>query len=669
LDTDIGELEGIGRQSANILTKNGYNISKLAAIDDLSYQNPEFIRIMNLIKSERRARNAIFDAKKYVENDKIITETAEELKTIGIEAKKQFGWLYRADAMADTTLKLQIQNYANTKWIDTIARDNTLFSAVPEEGWFQLKDLLPYKQEQLRTLGPLNFGYVNPVLKEELTSHLATHGESGIVGKIVDELVTLRKGTLVATSLKAIIRNYLSGSSIQMDMAGAPLWHPGNALLYKKTSGDFFRYWAKKSAPISEYWAKRGLYGATFADVEIVIPPKLFKQMQNLKSVKDVNSLLDNIISKSAKAYKLTKQTAFGWYGNIDNLNKTYLAQWALDKGYTPEQSVFFAHKWQLDYRFVQQGIEALRGGLVGAAFPFISYQTLILPRVIETLMTRPWILAKYPIAISAFNTYQKATLGISDKEEQQYRPEHLKGDSYAFITGRDGDDIYYSTLAYLLPIGDWKTAFIDTNMIENTFKTGGFYGNLLGLINNKNFFTGREIWGKNNLPSTRWEKQWKYIKQMFASAITQDVSKFIETVNKEEIGIPVPTKVSISREVGRIAGFPVYYGGINSMYWKIKNYQAKIRGYIADFQDIAEEVKTQELKEKDPLKIVELNKRLNSKENELRTEINAAAEELQKNLGMIKNKDILNKLLKYISPAERKAIEKESNEEELKAQ
>lgn len=642
---DVIKLEGIGRTSERLLKDKGYTITELAAIDDLSYQNSEFLRVMNLIQSESRARNAIFDAKRLVENKGLITESSDELKAIGLKAKIEFGWLHRADAMADITLKAQIQNYANTKWIDAIARDNTLFSTTPKKGWFTLVEGLPYKQEQLRGLGPLNFGYINPVLKDELIGHIAGRGSVGFMDRFIGELVALRKGMLVPTSLKASTRNYLAGATIQLDMAGAPLWFPGNALMYRKTSADFFRHIFKKEAPISEFWAKRGLYGATWPDVEIVTTPKLYRKMQNIRSAEDVSSLIDDIVAKSGKAYQQTKEAIFGWYGAIDNLNKTYLAQWALEKGATPEQAVFFGHKWQLDYRFVAKGVEAIRGGIVGAAFPFISYQTLILPRVVETLLTRPWVLAKYPIAISAFNMYQKAKLGISDEEEALYRPEMLKDDQYAYIAGRKGDDIYYGTLAYLLPIGNWKTAFIDTQAIGNTFKTGGFYGNLLGLINNKNFFTDREIYDTKALPSIRKEKRNEYIKQMFAAAIQQDVSRFIETIERKELGIPVPVKINMKLEVGRMIGFPVYYGGINPIFWKVKNYQAKIRGYKASLKKYVKKA----IIEKDAKKISNIQ----DKVDELRTEIIAAESELKENLGLIKDKKLLEKVMSYMKTFE----------------
>jgi len=92
----------------------------------------------------------------------------EELRKAGLEAKKTYGWVYQADAMLDKTFKDLTNNYATMQWQDAIVKSPELFSKTPKSGFLSIKTLLPKGVEKDIRLGPLNFGYYNPILEDEI---------------------------------------------------------------------------------------------------------------------------------------------------------------------------------------------------------------------------------------------------------------------------------------------------------------------------------------------------------------------------------------------------------------------------------------------------------------------------------------------------------------------
>lgn len=494
----------------------------------------------------------------------ILKTSAQELVAKGELAKKEYGWIYEADAVLAKTFRDSINNYATMQWQDAIVRDPMLFSKVETEGFVAVKSFLRQGVETDARLGPLNNGWIHPGLSEEL--ELFINRPRDAAETFLGELLNWWKLEKVAVG-PAVFRNYISGGLVQTDMAGAPVWTPKNSKIYVSSAKDYF-----KAGERYKFWRDNGLFGSDYFQVEI--------SDDMWRAINKSSNPYSTLASKMEKVSRQGKEY-FRYYGAIDHLHRMYLAEFAVKSGATPEQAIYFANKWQLDYRYVPQFLEKLRRGIGGAIFPFASFYTLMMPRILEVTMTRPWVMLKYPLVGKMMEYAAMKQLGLTPEQVENGKPEFLKDQPYSVLmpVPDSSGNPQYLNLSYTLPFGSWETAFIDWQQYLDMAKTGGLAGIVRALIENRDPFTEKPIWtDADEKLGLKNEKIAIYVLKGFGPAITPHVMNLYGAATGEVIGFPFERQRDFGQSVFRALGTSVYSGGYNEAFWKIDTLENQIQ-------------------------------------------------------------------------------------------
>lgn len=496
----------------------------------------------------------------------ILRIPAKEVEKAGLRAKQDYGWIYEADTVLEKTFRDSINNYTTMQWQDAVVRDPMLFSKTRVPGFVEVKSFLRPGVERDVRLGPLQDGWVHPGLSEELQffSKNPTDAASIIFG----ELLSWWKIEKVAMG-PAVFRNYVSGSMIQTDMAGFPVWIPKNAKTYVDSVLGKAGY--LKKGERYNFWRDKGLFGSDYFDVEIS------KEMERAVrgSVNPASDMAKQIEKLSTKG-----KENFKYYGAIDHMHRQYLAEAALKNGATAKQAVHFANKWQLDYRIVPQALDRARKGLGGYLFPFLSFYTLMLPRIAETLVTRPWVLLKYPIIAKSMEYVAMKKLGLTPDQVENGKPEFMKDQPYSVLlpwADKQGNPQYFD-MSYTMPFGSWETGFVDWAQYIEMAKTGGAWGIGMGLLNNRDYFTGNPIWtDADTALGKKDEKIAVYLMRGIGPAATPHLMNIYGAATGEVIGFPFQRPRSMSQSLLRAVGLSTYSGGFNEASWKITELEQQI--------------------------------------------------------------------------------------------
>lgn len=519
---------------------------------------------------------------------------------LGLNKKLDYGLLTQADKVVDITAKSMANNYATMAWQDSVIHTPTLFSKTPKDGFIKVSDLLPRGVESDARLGVLNQGYINPALSDEIKLFSSGEVVPNTIGK---ELIGWWKATRVPMNVPTVVRNFLSGSVVQNDFAGYPIYNPKNSVLWK----DMMMQYMKKGDRYT-FWRDRGLFGSNYFDVEI--NPQTIKYINNsenpisayakvfedrivntskkdefVKAVKGV--IVDGIPKANAKAKDLVS-----YYGHIDNLQRQYLAESALRDGATPAQAIQFSNKWQLDYRFVPKWIDKIRNSKFGAAtLPFISFYSMMAPRTMEVAITRPWVILKYPIILGLVGAYSQNKLGLTEQQIENSKPAVSSKNSYVVPLpdelGSNKGRVNYLDLSYTLPFGSPKTGYFDYDQIGKTIAGEGVMGSLTGLYNNYDNLSGAKIYGEDDIPSIKEEKINNYIKRNFAPGTFTHVKNIYKAVIGEKQGYPEVVEKSIPQSLMRLGGVTVASGGVNDVMSKVANIEKSIANYEKQIESI----------------------------------------------------------------------------------
>ena len=521
-----------------------------------------------LTDAEWGANSLNFEGKEISE---IKQYSLQELEEIGKIAKEQWGWTTQADYALAKTFRDMSKAYATRLWQGQIIKDPRLFSKVPKEGFVSIQKYLPKGTTKDVRLGPLNNGYINPALEDEIK--LFVRFGDNAVERAFGGPLSLWKGLKVAGNVRTVVRNYLSGAVVQTDMAGYPIWTPKNAMTYSKIPLDYFKKGEKYI-----FWRDKGLFGGDYYAVEIEEDEiaRLIKKVE--KSNSPIETYGQAIAEKIEKGIS-TAREALSYYGHIDHIQRMYLAESALKDGATPAQSIHFANKWELDYRFVPQLIEKARSGIVGWFYPFVSFYSSILPRILETLITRPWVLAKYPILISLVGYITSQILGMDEEQIENAKPQWLQDQPYVVplpYTDEAGN-IAFLDLSYVLPFGSWETGFIDWGDALNQVRGGGMASLHQAILNNYDTYTQRKIYDEIDSEKEKIEKIAAYALRGYGPGVVTDAINIYKAAKGETTGWPYPREKDLTLTTLRALGISTYLGGKNEALGKIRMYQKEI--------------------------------------------------------------------------------------------
>jgi len=509
-----------------------------------------------------------FEGRSLDEIKDLFNTNPKQIEEIGREAKKAWGWRTEADFALARTFKDMVNTYATRLWQEAVTKSPELFSKTFKEGFVSVKSLLGKGVEKDVRLGPLNYGYINPGLRDEIRM-MITHG-SNAVEKILGEPLSWWKAFKVAGNPATVARNYLSGAFIQTDMAGYPVWNPRNTGQYISAVKDYIT-----KSPFYKKLRDGGMYGSDYYVMEI--EKSLMQEIE--RSANPAETLAKRLLEKLGDGIKDSKKL-FSYYGEIDHLQRTYLAKTAMRDGATLPQAIHFANKWELDYRFVPKIIATMRGPIGGWIAPFISFYSLMAPRILETVATRPWVLLKYPIIIAALGYLSRQVLGYIKEQAETAKPNFLKNDPYTILTpftDENGNPIYIN-LTYTLPFGGWQTAFIDIPAIGNMVQSMGLAGGIQAVSNNYDPFTQRKIFNDGDLPEEKRKKIAMYIMRFVSPGVVPQALNIWDATQGKVTGWPYPREKDLTQVLLRSMGISTYTGGYNEAIMKIRTYDQEIK-------------------------------------------------------------------------------------------
>ena len=572
-------------------------ISVTSPLDKLLEITPTMIQGMErmYIDSRGYAKKIINGAKKFVKDYEVVELSKEVLDELGLKAKINFNWVYDADVMVAKTFRDYINQYANMEWLDVIFNDKTLFSTQPLNGFKKVTDLLPGRKANYGLLGPLNSGYIHPGLVDEITTMSKTGKSTG--ERLFNNIVGMWKLSKVGANLPTGVRNYLTGSFFQSDMAGMPVWNPKNAMPYIVSVLDYV-----KKGSIYKRARDAGQYGSSYFSVEI--SPQVEKELLGAKTV-------TSFWEKLNKGLETTRTEVGQYYGMIDHFARTYLFERAVSQGATDAQAVHFANKWQLDYKYVPKVIESLRNSTF---FPFISYYYLMLPRIMEVGLTRPWVLMKYPIIIESINRYMASQMNMTRGQLEAMKPQFLEGEPYTIPVGFDNNgDPEYFNFGYIMPIGSISTGFIDIDSINDMIRTAGIPGLVIDLVSNRNsfkstFYKSVPIWEQTDSTEVKRRKILEHSLYQISPSMVSHIINLQKAATGEIVGYPpYETKKSMSQALLRLLGINIYSGGQWAFQSKINDLNKLLKDYNLSIMRIRQDKNTSaEYKQKEEAKIME---------------------------------------------------------------
>jgi len=500
----------------------------------------------------------------------------EELREIGVEAKERFGWTLQADYILSRTFKDMAKVYASRLFQKAIIENPRLFTKdvklAEEKGFIPIRDILPKGVDKDVRLGPLNDGYIHPGLQEELSTFILRTSKDSIMD-IFQEPLSWWKAFKVAGNPPTVIRNFISGAFIQTDLAGYPLWTPTNSKNYLSA----IKSYSTKDALYTKL-RDGGQYGSDYFSIEIDEGEMDRIIAKAEKSNNPMGSYTEGILAAMGGKLKDAKQL-FSYYGHIDHIQRTYLASSAMNDGASLAQAVHFANKWELDYRFVPKFVESLRSGLPGWLYPFLSFYTLMAPRIAEVLITRPWVLAKYPIIMGTFSAISLAILGADDDEVEAAKPEWLVDKDYVILlpTKDNDNNFVFLDLDYTLPFGGPTNLFMDFNQVLMMIKNPGMMNIIVNLLNNYDTYSERKIYNESDLAEDKTKKIAEYVIRNLGPGFVTHALNIYGASKGEITGYPIQKEKSLAQTIARTLGVSVYSGGFNEAFWKIRNIQQEI--------------------------------------------------------------------------------------------
>lgn len=399
------------------------------------------------------------------------------------------------------------------------------------------------------------------------------------VGKGFDVGMTMFKVGKVALNPPTAIRNTVS-NFIQMNMSGIPLYRVPDVVI-----GGVQSMIAKDK--LFRTLERNGGFKTNFSVAEL---GEVLKTFQNAKG-----GSVDKFFGAVTNAAK--------YYGKIDDIAKMSLFKDAVTRqGMSVPDAVEYAQKWGMDYSLASRSVKHGRR----YALPFLSYQYKIAPLIAETLVTRPWVIAKYAAIPYLMAKYAAEKYNWTDKDldkAQQMMKEKTQGQgAYMLLPVKDNKgNIEIVNMEYFLPWGNWMEAARDLkggNFIDTAKQFGGLlgpYGNVISMLNTKRQgeppkdpFTGQPVYSKLDSPQDKYLKQTEWWWKLFgpssfsSSGALGYTAKAIEG-GKDKWGVEATGAKALGRWMGLNVGSLDPKSVMATRKFKIRELDAEIHKIYRD--------------------------------------------------------------------------------------
>lgn len=204
-----------------------------------------------------------------------------------------------------------------------------------------------------------------------------------------------------------------------------------------------------------------------------------------------------NILDKLKKVYNGVQDNLGALYEGEEQWNKLSLYKYAKnDLGMTPDEATAFAKKWGLNYSAVTPFMADLSQKWYGV--PFIRFQLLAAPRLIEASLTRTATIAKWILVSYFLEEQARKKLGLTKEELKQIKeglfPGWMQEGLYILYPEKDKYGQYqFMDLSYIVPFVQDVKAFDPSKYILQNPAVQ--YAS--AIISNKDSFTETEIQDK----------------------------------------------------------------------------------------------------------------------------------------------------------------------------
>jgi hypothetical protein len=241
------------------------------------------------------------------------------------------------------------------------------------------------------------------------------------------------KLTKTSLNLPTAARN-IGSNAIQMFMSGMA---PQNIMVRAAQAANEFY----KKGPMWKEANNQGLFRTNFTQAELKEIVDWAKQFEGDKTGRQFVKFVES------------GQKLSNYYGYIDDFWKMVKFLDVYKKGKPAKMAAYEANKWAMDYSLAHPAIKMLRNSVIGA--PFLTYQTKILPLVLETAAKKPWVLFAMAAVPFAFEKllYDKMT----NEEAQNFRknlPKYIRDGTGFLMPGYKGVD--YLDMTNWLPWGNF---------------------------------------------------------------------------------------------------------------------------------------------------------------------------------------------------------------------
>jgi hypothetical protein len=189
-----------------------------------------------------------------------------------------------------------------------------------------------------------------------------------------------------------------------------------------------------------------------------------------------------------AKALELMSKPG-RFYGVLEDLGKTVIATFYMNKGYSTEEAIRAADKILFDYSSVSNMVKFGKGTFL----PFFTWSAKVAPRLVENAILRPEKFMTMWAVLAVLNAMLKAANGVDDDEEKRTKPDNMRGRP-TLIIGRDekGNPIYINLDKYM-PWGTWTTKDLQGLPVPQALTAGGLPFAFLGAL-----MFGKDTMGRN---------------------------------------------------------------------------------------------------------------------------------------------------------------------------
>ena len=362
-----------------------------------------------------------------------------------------------------------------------------------------------------KSYGPLAGAFVAKPIARDIMPVFSGFSSASNLSKIINTVMKIEEKGMaafkvgkVAYNLPTIIRN-MGSNVLQLNMSGMPLW-------------DIPIYMAKaakhmlKQDNVYQQALRHGIFKTNWGVAEIGEVLDAVRTMRK-KSYPDIFRGL----SQLAK-----------YYGKIDDFFKMskYIEQ--IEKGKGAGRAAIEAQKWGMDYSLADPSVKFARRHFI----PFLSYQYKIAPLIAESLIKRPWVIAKYMAIPSLMVSLAKHQLHISDDEWKRLKkslPLFVRKNKTLLILPWKSPEgnLQWVDYQYFLPWGNWMelAGSIKDKDVKKTIEGLGIgnpfmdiytaFKSAKGETPPKDPYSGIDMYNQLDSPETKAEKtlEWLYNK------------------------------------------------------------------------------------------------------------------------------------------------------------